>query len=150
MEDRQVWKKYNEDRYLAALKIELSIGNRFFYCSSVHSTQLTELVAMWKQRIVEMQEGESACIVLCWSAMSGGDISVPILEGLKAIKQEGRIIFYTIFAVDPLLDGDEDWLWVFSDSDGSLFSRIWGTGEHIAEYSMQELIDLPIYKGSSQ
>ena len=138
--------KHNEDRYLAALKVELSIGNRFFYCTSVYPTQPTELIAMWKQRIVEMQEGESACIALRWSPTSG-DICVSILEGLKAIKQEGRIIFYTIFADDPALDGDEDWLCVFSDSDGSLFSSIWETCEHIAEYSMQEFIDLPIHTG---
>lgn len=131
---------------------ELSVGNRFFYCNSVENNKVKELIALWKNKVIAMQDGESAYIAVEWDTFVDEVMCLPALKCFKAIKQGEKIKISSIEAVDPIYDvHDEDyWLWTFSDSESSQVARWWIRELCLAECSVEGFIDLLIYSGSRQ
>jgi hypothetical protein len=129
---------------------KLSIGDHFFYCNSVKKNKVNELVAQWKNKIVEMQNGKSAYIAVEWDTIADEVLCLSTLKCLKAIKQEGKIRLLSVEAVDPFYDAyDEDyWLWTFSDLEARQLSWIWIGEFCLAEYSVEKFTELSIYSGA--
>jgi hypothetical protein len=65
---------------------ELSVGDRFFYCDSVNNDKVEKLLALWKTRVIEMQDGESAYIAVEWGIFVDPIMALPVLKCFKAIK----------------------------------------------------------------
>ncbi|MEX0268847.1 hypothetical protein AB3R30_06885 [Leptolyngbyaceae cyanobacterium UHCC 1019] len=131
---------------------ELSVGDRFFYCNSVGRNKVKELITLWKNKVIDLQNGESAYIAVEWDTFVDEIMGLPSLRCLKAIKQGEKVKIYSVEAVDPIYDVyDEDyWLWTFSDSESSQASCALTRELCLAEYSMENFIDLLIYSDSHQ
>lgn len=141
---------------------ELTVGGRYFYCNSVDRHKIDEFLALWKNKVIEAQDGESAYIAVEWDDRGYNEIAhIPILKCFKAIKQGEKVSLYAVEAYDWDYDAwpessfygtwDKDcWLRTFSDLEASQMPLRWISESYLAQYNLQEFIDLAIYSGSHQ
>lgn len=113
-----------------------SVGHLTFFCDSVEKKKVHELLSLWKSKIIEIQNGESAYIPLHWTSNVDNFNCIRLL---KALKQEEKISLYSIDVVDPLDDPNDHDYWLFTFSGPFIVPGVRLGESFLGEVSMCEL-----------